>query len=87
MARARLQPGGRVVLLDNRYVAGSSTPISETDADGNTYQTRPLGDGSQHRVLKNFPTETQLQAAIEGLGRGGRRLQWPHYWAFEYASL
>jgi ubiquinone/menaquinone biosynthesis C-methylase UbiE len=84
--QARLQPGSRVVLLDNRYVAGSSTAISETDADGNTYQARPLADGSSHRVLKNFPMEAQLQAAIEGLGRGGQWRQWPHYWAFEYAT-
>ena len=84
--QARLQPGSRVVLLDNRYVAGSSTAISETDADGNTYQARPLADGSSHRVLKNFPVEAQLQAAIEGLGRGGQWRQWPHYWAFEYAT-
>src|SRR5262249_44018509 len=49
-----LAPGARVVLIDNSYVEGSSTPISETDAEGNTYQTRKLDDGSVHRVLKNF---------------------------------
>ena len=52
-------------MLDNKYVKGSSTPISRTDAHGNTYQTRPLKDGSTHEVLKNFPSHLQLQSAGE----------------------
>jgi ubiquinone/menaquinone biosynthesis C-methylase UbiE len=60
----RLDPGARVVLMDNRFVEGSSTPISETDARGNTYQLRRLGDGSQVRVLKNFPDETELSSHL-----------------------
>src|SRR5688572_12311766 len=36
--QGRLEPGARVVFLDNRYVEGSSTPISRRDAEGNTYQ-------------------------------------------------
>lgn len=61
---ARLEPGARVVLMDNRFVEGSSTPISEIDAQGNTYQLRRLGDGSQVRVLKNFPDEAELRARL-----------------------
>jgi demethylmenaquinone methyltransferase/2-methoxy-6-polyprenyl-1,4-benzoquinol methylase len=57
----RLEPGARVVLMDNRFVEGSSTPVSEIDAQGNTYQLRRLGDGSQVRVLKNFPDEAELR--------------------------
>src|SRR5262245_32291628 len=48
---ARLEPGARVVMLDNLFVDGNSTPIVETDAHGNTYQLRQLGDGSRFRVL------------------------------------
>lgn len=55
-----LAPGAQVAFLDNRYVEGSSTAISRTDADGNTYQTRRLDDGSTHEVLKNFPTGAEL---------------------------
>ena len=50
--------------MDNRFVEGSSTPISEIDAQGNTYQLRRLGDGSQVRVLKNFPTEAELRSHL-----------------------
>ena len=72
----RLEPGARVLFMDNTYVEGNSTPISERDAEGNTYQVRPLGDGTQHRVLKNFPTEEEL-----------RRHLAPHARAFEYRVL
>ena len=60
----RLEPGARVVLMDNLFVEGASTPISEIDAQGNTYQLRRLGDGSQVRVLKNFPTEADLRSHL-----------------------
>ncbi len=83
---ALLVPGARVVLLDNLYVAGSSSRITETDADGNTYQTRSLEDGSTHRVLKNFPSEAELQASLGDLGTSSRLRTWAHYWAFEYAA-
>ena len=81
---ARLEPGARVVMLDNRYVPGSSTPLSRTDADGNSYQNRPLDDGSVHEVLKNFPTRTQ---AIAQLGPRAQDPQWTeygHYWVLSY---
>ena len=38
----RLVPGARVTLLDNLYVEGSSTPVAETDPQGNTWQRRRL---------------------------------------------
>lgn len=55
-----LAPGALVAFLDNRYVEGSSTALSRTDAQGNTYQLRGLDDGSTHEVLKNFPAEADL---------------------------
>ena len=80
-----LEPGARVVLLDNLFVEGSSSPITERDVSGNTYQSRGLSDGSTHRVLKNFPTETQLHALAEaGFGESSAYRRWQYYWAFEY---
>jgi ubiquinone/menaquinone biosynthesis C-methylase UbiE len=81
---ARLEPGARVVILDNRYVEGSSTRLSRRDADGNTYQQRHLDDGSAHEVLKNFPTG---DAAVAALGPRARVPQWithTHYWVLCY---
>ncbi len=81
---ARLEPGARVVMLDNLYVEGSSTPLSRHDADGNSYQRRRLDDGSTHEVLKNFPTRDE---AIAMLGPRARACQWiehAHYWVLSY---
>ena len=80
-----LEPGAKVVLLDNRFVEGSSSAISERDLAGNTYQSRKFCDGSTHRVLKNFPTEVQLLALIKGgLGQSALFTEWPFFWALEY---
>lgn len=81
---ARLQRGARVVMIDNRYVEGSSTPIVRRDADGNTYQLRALDDGSRHEVLKNFPARDEVFAR---LGSRARDRQWSasaHYWLLSY---
>ena len=84
---AALEPGAKVVFLDNLFVEGSSSPISEEDAHGNTYQSRRLGDGSTHRVLKNFPSEAELRALVaRGGGHSPRYTCWTYYWAFEYRT-
>jgi len=84
---AALRPGARVVMLDNRYVDGSSTPVTDHDADGNGYQSRKLADGSTHRVLKNFPTEAELRAVVADLGEHPAFTVWDYYWAFEYVVI
>ncbi len=84
---ARLRPGARVVLLDNRYVEGSSTPISDRDGQGNSYQTRRLADQSTHRILKNFPSEAELQDLLDGIGQDAIFTSWQYFWSFEYVKL
>jgi SAM-dependent methyltransferase len=84
--RAALAAGAKVVLLDNRYVAGNSTPISETDAAGDTYQTRKLDDGSSYRVLKNFPAQDEMRGWLSGLASDVRFHEWDYYWAVEYTA-
>ncbi len=82
-----LRRGARVVLLDNRYVEGSSSPITERDAEGNTYQARRLRDGSTHRVLKNFPTASELRSLVRGRGVEARVTEWKYYWALDYEAV
>lgn len=81
---ARLEPGARVVFLDNRLVAGSSTPLSRRDAEGNTYQQRQLDDGSTHEVLKNFPTREQALAVLGPRAHETEWIEYPHYWLLTY---
>jgi demethylmenaquinone methyltransferase/2-methoxy-6-polyprenyl-1,4-benzoquinol methylase len=83
---AALPAGARIVMLDNRYVEGSSTPVTEHDADGNGYQVRRLDDGSTHRVLKNFPAESDLHALVADFGERAAFTAWEYYWAFEYVA-
>jgi len=81
---ARLEPGARVLFLDNRFVAGSSTPLSELDADGNSYQLRTLGDGSSVRVLKNFPSEAELRERLSPYA-ADLAVEWlEYYWLVDY---
>jgi len=81
---ARLEPGARVVMMDNLYVAESSTPVTRRDDDGNSWQTRTLADGSVHEVLKNFPTQAQALAAIGPRARGVEWITHHHYWILSY---
>jgi hypothetical protein len=70
--------------MDNCFVSGSSTPISERTSDGNMYQERVLDDGSAHRVLKNFPTADALLSSVEPYSKEIRYHQWTYFWALEY---
>ena len=84
LLHARLEPGARVVFLDNRWVAGSSTPLSRSDAEGNTYQQRRLEDGSTHEVLKNYPTQSQALALLGPRAHNAAWIEYPHYWVLSY---
>jgi SAM-dependent methyltransferase len=81
---ARLEPGARVLMLDNLYVPGSSTPLSRTDNAGNTYQNRSLDDGSVHEVLKNFPTSEQAFSMLGPRAVEPRWVAYGHYWVLSY---
>ena len=81
-----LVPGAEVVLLDHNYVEGVSSPIADTDADGNTYQITRIKDGSNVRILKNYPTEAELRFALGNRGVRTKLTQWKHFWAFEYVA-
>jgi SAM-dependent methyltransferase len=62
--RGRMPAGSRLIMMDNRYVPGSSHPIIRTGNDGDTFQRRRLRDGSSYEVLKNFPSRAQLTADL-----------------------
>lgn len=73
---ARLGPGATVIVVDNRYVLPSSTPITRTAPSGDTYQQRTL-DGRDYEILKNFPTRTQFTADV---GTDVRWTDLEYYW-------
>ncbi len=81
---ARLEPGARVVFLDNSFVQTSSTPLTRRDAGGNTYQNRALDDGSVHEVLKNFPGFEEATAMLGPRAEGAEWIAHEHYWILTY---
>lgn len=81
-----LRPGARVVFADNRFVEGSNSPISRTDADSNTYQLRPLDDGSTHEVLKNFPSADELQRVLAPFAEKLEIVLFDYFWCATYQT-
>ena len=79
-----LESGARVVMFDNRYVPGSSTPIHSLDAEGNSYQLRRLGDGAEVRVLKNFPSEDEVRRRLSADAAQVSYREFEYYWLLEY---
>ena len=84
MFHSKLQEDALVVMIDNKYVEGSSTPLSRTDDDGNTYQNRKLGDGSQYEVLKNFPGEEEIITSIKDYSKNFQYIDLDYYWLVKY---
>jgi hypothetical protein len=68
------------VLVDNRYVPGSSTPISRTGEDGDTYQRRRLADGREYEIVKNFPGREQIAADLEAAATDLAWTELDYYW-------
>ena len=77
---AALEPGAVVLCMDNTFVAGDSTPVTRTDAEGNTFQSRRLESGQVFEVLKNYPTEDELRAAIAPFAACAEVNWLRHYW-------
>jgi SAM-dependent methyltransferase len=73
-----------VVLIDNKYVPGNSTPISNSDTSGNTYQNRRLSDGTEYRVLKNFPSEPELKHSLGAAATAFCFQELEYYWYATY---
>jgi demethylmenaquinone methyltransferase/2-methoxy-6-polyprenyl-1,4-benzoquinol methylase len=73
-------------MIDNAYVEGSSTPISRQYPEGNTYQIRRLQDGSEHEVLKNFPTEAKFHESLSMHATDIAVRFLDYFWIVEYRS-
>jgi demethylmenaquinone methyltransferase/2-methoxy-6-polyprenyl-1,4-benzoquinol methylase len=92
----RVKPGATVMVFDNAFVHGSSTPlsrkdsdgnpVSRPDADGNTYQERVLDDGSTHQIVKNFPTEEELRFSVREIATDVSVKFLTYYWILSYRT-
>lgn len=80
----KLKPGLVVVMIDNNYVEGSSTPFIRTDGEGNSYQLRALEDGSEYEVLKNFYSEVDLKNIFRKYSVNFEIFNFKYYWMIKY---
>jgi demethylmenaquinone methyltransferase/2-methoxy-6-polyprenyl-1,4-benzoquinol methylase len=80
----KLKPGSVVVMIDNNYVVGSSTPVSRKDEAGNTYQLRKLEDGSEYEALKNFYLEDELKNIFKNCLSNFEIINLKYYWVIKY---
>ena len=87
IASGLVVPGGRLVFMDNNYVADSNRPLTHKDEAGNTFQTRKLEDGSEHLVLKNFPAEAFLREKWKGIAADIELFNFKYYWILVCNSL
>lgn len=82
-----VEPDGKLVFLDNIYVEGRSTPISETDEHGNTFQLRMLENGRQYKVLKNFPSGGFMIEKLKVKAREIEIINLEYFWILKYKVL
>jgi predicted O-methyltransferase YrrM len=80
-----MTPKAKVIAIDNRFVEGSSAPISRRDEQGNTFQLRRLEDGSTFEVLKNFPSAQELERAVAPLAAISGVRELTFYWILEFS--
>ncbi len=74
------------MFIDNLYVEGSSTPISRTAPDGDSFQQRRLEDGSVYEVMKNFPSEAELLHAVADISSSPEVILTDYFWVLSYRT-
>jgi len=79
----KLGAGGLVVFVDNTPF-GTRHAITSQDDEGNTYQRRRLESGKEYDVLKNLPTEAELQERLSGIAENIRYITLTYYWCLSY---
>lgn len=79
-ANSLISAGGTVVMMDNRYVEGSSTPVFSRDEFGNTYQKRRLQNEEAFLILKNFPTKSEIENVLTDSAKSIQVIEFQYFW-------
>lgn len=78
---SRLQPGAELLMIDQLYLEGCSTPAFRRDRAGNRYELRTLENGRVFQVIKNYPTPELLQASMSRLCEEVQVTSLRYFWA------
>lgn len=81
---ACLQPGARVVFADHLPTDCRWMPPACVDAEGNTYQRRCLHSGEVFNIIKNYPDESEVRAALAGLATEVHYTRLANVWLLYY---
>lgn len=81
-----LQPGAVVIMADNLPADCRRTPAVRVDAEGNTYQRRRLRSGAQFEIIKNYPGEAEIRAALLGLAEAVEYRPFTCMWLLTYRT-
>jgi demethylmenaquinone methyltransferase/2-methoxy-6-polyprenyl-1,4-benzoquinol methylase len=73
-----------VIIMDNFYIEGNSTPVSRYDTDGNSYQIRKLNDNNQYEIVKNFYNKNELKNYFTDYGKEIEIDDLNYYWIIKY---
>jgi SAM-dependent methyltransferase len=78
---SRLRPGATLLMIDQFYVEGLTSPVSREDTWGNQYAIRRLQNGSTYEIVKNFPQPGEPEETFEELCKDISVLRLQHFWA------
>lgn len=80
----QISHSSELIFIDNKYVAGSSTPINRMDEKGNKYQRRVLKSGEEYEVVKNFPDRKEFAEMIRHDIREFEWIELDYYWIAKF---
>lgn len=75
----RLVPGSKIVFIDHCPDNGRCSQGLETDLHGNTWRTIPAEDGSDQRVIDNYPSFAEIRIDLQQHGQILGILEMQHY--------
>lgn len=78
---ARLQPQALLLMIDQIYVEGLSSPPERQDEWGNQYTIRTIGTGAIYEIIKNYPSPDDLKKSLEDVCQDIDIVYMRHFWA------
>jgi ubiquinone/menaquinone biosynthesis C-methylase UbiE len=78
---ACLEPDALVLMIDQIYVEGICPVVSRHDEWHNRYELRTLQNGSIYEIVKNYPSDEELEAGFAQFAKDIRIMRLDHFWA------
>jgi hypothetical protein len=83
---ARLEPGARVLLFDERDHPTRTARPGQVDAASNRYEWRRLENGERYEIIKNLFDDRELVALLSPYARAVHVEDLGRFWAATYEA-